>query len=195
MNEARQKEKDKYLNLLKERPTYGSTFHGQSAVELVEKYIRPLLDGRFHSACVVDFGCGGNEFIKKLNTAFGGWLGYHDTGLRGIGVDFVNPKADLIHPMHKVPINDSAADVITAFDALEHLLPEEVEEVLAEMARVGKPGGMFVFSISHKPSVITSLGENLHPTVETGEWWMEKIGEHAKNVSKDNKYIVGRWKK
>ena len=153
----REHERRKYAALAADpQSTYGSTNHGRFAYDLVRSF-KP----RF----VVDFGCGRNDFIYHLRRV----------GVDGLGVDFAFPQADIVAPMHRVPVSSGIADVVTCFDALEHLLPEEVDEVLAEMRRVAVAAGHFVFSISTRPSTIKVAGEGLHPTVRPKAWWLERI--------------------
>jgi len=151
----RDHERGKYVALGGTR--YGSSNHGQHAYSLVQGS-KP----RF----VVDFGCGRNLFIQHLRRL----------GIDGLGVDFAFPEADIVAPMHRVPLSAGIADVVTAFDALEHLLPEEVDEVLDEMRRIAVPGGRFVFSICTRESKTKVNGEGLHPTVRSPRWWLERIG-------------------
>jgi hypothetical protein len=74
---------------------------------------------------------------------------------------------------------------------LEHVLPEQVDAVLAEFSRVSR---RFVFSISHVPSVIKWQGENLHPTVQPEEWWIHRIMKAGGcSIEKQGRYITGRW--
>ena len=133
LDARREHERRKYLALADS--SYGSTNHGRHAYDLVRSF-RP--SPRF----VVDFGCGRNLFIRHLRRL----------GVDGIGVDFAFADADIVAPMHRVPVSGGIADVITSFDALEHLLPEEVDEVLHEMRRVAVPRGKFVFSICTRAS-------------------------------------------
>jgi len=139
---------------------YGSTNHGRHAYATVISW-----QPRF----VVDFGCGNNAFIREMRRR----------GIDGLGIDFANDEADIIAPMHNVPLASDIADVVTSFDALEHLLPEDVEPTLSEMQRIASPrtsrGSRFVFSICTRPSRITVDGQNLHPTVQPIEWWLERI--------------------
>ncbi len=151
----REHEQRKYLALT--GSTYGSTNHGRKAYALFHSF-KP----RF----VVDFGCGRNLFIQHLRRL----------GIDGLGVDFAFPEADMVAPMHRVPLSAGIADVVTAFDALEHLLPEEVDEVLDEMRRIAVPRGHFVFSICTRESKTKVNGEGLHPTVRSRGWWLERIG-------------------
>lgn len=154
----REHERRKYLALA-EQPggTYGSTNHGRFAYRLVQGF-KP----RF----VVDFGCGRNLFLQHLRRL----------GIDGLGIDFAFPEADIVAPMHRVPVSAGIADVVTSFDALEHLLPEEVDEVLDEMRRIAVPGGGFVFSICTRESKSKVNGEGLHPTVRPLKWWLDRIG-------------------
>lgn len=149
----REQERLKYVSLLGTR--YASANHGKSASSLVQSW-RPSF--------VADFGCGGNEFVRYLRSV----------GIDGVGIDFVFPEADVLAPMHKTGLPASLADVVTSFDAMEHLLPEDVAPVLDEMKRVARRRARFCFSISTVPS---SWGEakSLHPTVMPRSWWVEQI--------------------
>ncbi len=171
----RARERAKYETL--SATDYGGTNHGRFATRLVRS-LRP----RF----VADFGCGKNRFIQHLRRF----------GIEGAGIDFAMPEADVQAPMHQVPLQSGVADVVTAFDSLEHLLPEEVDEVFDEMRRVGKPGAHFVFSIATKQSHLTACGENLHPTVQPLAWWLERIARVG-TVRKRMfllRYIVGDFR-
>ena len=178
LDTRREKERAKYVALAtKPGSTYGSTNHGKLAVPIIQK-----LTPRF----VVDFGCGRNDLVRDLRRL----------GIDGLGVDFAFPDADLARPMHKTALHAGIADVVTSFDALEHLLPEDVNPVLAEMRRVAKPSGHFVFSICTRPSKTTVAGEGLHPTVRQLDWWLDRIGRVATvlNPRAERRFIVGRFK-
>ncbi len=178
LDTRREKERAKYVALAdKPGSTYGSTNHGKLAVPIIQK-----LKPRF----LVDFGCGRNDLVRDLRRL----------GIDGLGVDFAFPDADLVRPMHKTALHAGVADVVTSFDALEHLLPEDVDAVLAEMRRVAKPRGHCVFSICTRPSKTTVAGEGLHPTVRPLDWWLDSIGRVATviNPRAERRFIVGRFK-
>ena len=176
LNRCRDRERAKYLRLARERAGYGGTNHGRHAYATVIAW-----QPRF----VVDFGCGDNAFIRELRRR----------GIDGLGIDFANDGADLRASMHCVSLASGIADVVTSFDALEHLLPDDVDPVLAEMRRVGRACGHFILSISTRPSRITVDGANLHPTVRPIDWWVDRIDRvgavHA--VGTSGRYITGAW--
>lgn len=152
--------------------SYGSTNHGKRAVSIIEK---------IGAKSVVDIGCGHNQFAESINAI----------GIHAIGVDFACESADVISKASELPFGDNEFDVLTSFDMLEHLLPEEVHESLVEMARVSK---RFCLSICTKKSVITVDGENLHPTVRSTEWWKLELSKAgAVSISKKGNFICGDW--
>lgn len=176
----REHERKKYVALASRSAVpgtgYGATNHGAAAFPLVQR-----LKPRF----VVDFGCGRNDFIGALRRI----------GIDGLGIDFAFPEADITRAMHKTGLLDGVADVVTSFDALEHLLPEDVDAVLAEMRRVARPRAHFVFLICTRPSRITVAGEGLHPTVRPLAWWLDRIGQvgTVTTPKAEGRYIVGRF--
>jgi len=180
LDARREHERGKYVALAA-RPAapgtgYGATNHGHAAIPLILK-----LKPRF----IADFGCGRNDFIGELRRL----------GTDGLGIDFAFPEADVPRAMHKTGLLDGVADVVTSFDALEHLLPEDVDAVLAEMRRIARPRGHFIFSICIRPSKTTVAGEGLHPTVRPLAWWLERIGRVGKVTAPkaEGRYIVGRF--
>lgn len=180
LDSRREHERKKYVALAA-RPAasgtgYGSTNHGAAALPVVQR-LKPRL--------VVDFGCGRNDFIGALRRI----------GIDGLGIDFAFPDADIPRAMHKTGLLDGVADVVTSFDALEHLLPEDVDAVLAEMRRVARPRATFVFSICTRPSRTTVAGEGLHPTVRPLAWWLDRFGQvgTVTTPKAEGRYIVGRF--
>jgi SAM-dependent methyltransferase len=180
IDERRNHERSKYLWLSLRPATrgikYGESNHGAEAIPFVCS-----LKPRF----VIDFGCGRNNFINTLR----------GIGIDGLGVDFAFPEADLLQAMHNTGLAPSMADVVTSFDALEHLLPEDVDPVFEEMRRVARPQSKFIFSICTRPSRITVAGEGLHLTVRPLDWWLNRI-KRIGTVSTYNfkgRYIFGSF--
>jgi hypothetical protein len=154
---------------------YGHTCHGAKALPIIDEW-KPV--------SLLDIGCGWNEFAAKVRTLA-------NPPRNVIGTDFACPGADLIADATSLPFERKQFDTVTAFDMLEHLRPEQVDTVLAEMARVSK---RFIFSISHVDSVNRWEGQTLHPTVRPEEWWMHRLMRAgAGHLRKRGHYITGTW--
>lgn len=174
MTEAAQHELEKYRAIYAGEgpPSYGHSNHGKDALAIVTGWKPESL---------LDVGCGWNEFCRQASAA----------GIPATGVDFACPGADVIADAVALPFETDAFDVLTAFDMLEHVLPAQVDTVLAEFARVSK---RFIFSISYVPSKILHKGENLHPTVQPESWWIRQIMRAGGiRIVKRGRYITGEW--
>jgi 2-polyprenyl-6-hydroxyphenyl methylase/3-demethylubiquinone-9 3-methyltransferase len=106
--------------------------------DLVPPAPGPGADGR--APLLVDVGCGG------------GLLAGHVTGYRHVGVDLVGSAlrtaaAHGVPPVAgdaaRLPLRDGAADVVAAGEIFEHVT--DLDAVVAEVARVLRPGGTVVF--------------------------------------------------
>jgi len=129
---------------------------------------------------VVDLGCGRNQWVKMLRKRL--------LSVRADGVDFAFDEADIKAPMHKLPLADHCADVVTAFDSLEYLSPDEVDAVFSEIIRILKFRGTFIASICYRPSRIKVDGEGLHPTVQSEQWWMSKLARFGEE-RRERRYL------
>jgi len=102
-------------------------------------------------AVVLDYGCGPGFLIEHLLTK----------GARVIGIDisqevlaFVNEKFNGLEnwlgafrvPYPPTPFSDAAFDVIVGVELLEHLLESILPDVVEEIYRLLKPGGVALFS-------------------------------------------------
>lgn len=153
---------------------YGHSNHGKTALRLLAKWQPDSL---------LDLGCGHNEFCRSVKLAL--------PALTTLGVDFACPGADLVHDIGALPFTDKQWDVATAFDVFEHIPPDDVDRVLAEMARVSR---RFIVSISYVASVNKWRGETLHPTVRTEGWWLFRLARAgAVGITKHGRFITGQW--
>lgn len=148
---------------------YGHSNHGQHAIHLLAG-VRSL----------IDVGCGHNQFAQACK----------GRGIRAIGVDFACPSADIVGPAHRLPFRAGRFDMVTAFDMLEHLRPDDVATVLREFARVSR---RYIFSISYRPSRHTVHGETLHPCVRPEAWWVARIAEAGGRTERAGRYLTGEW--
>lgn len=98
---------------------------------------------------IVDVGCGRGELLVAALEQGAG---------RAIGVEYAPAAVDLARrtlarrggagnaevlkaDARALPLDDGSADVVTMLDVVEHLVARELEDALAEVRRVLRPGG------------------------------------------------------
>lgn len=96
---------------------------------------------------VLDAGCGTGGFLA--------WAGEQAPEARLLGADLSweavtlarsrVPAAELhVAPLHRMPFDDGAADLVTCNDVLQHVLAADLDAGVAELRRVTRPGGAVV---------------------------------------------------
>ncbi len=85
---------------------------------------------------VMDAGCGGAAIRSPAEARL---------GLRYVGVDIDSSEADLLADLHDVPFRDGAFDAVVSYAVLS--LCRNPSLALSEMARVLRPGGLFVGTV------------------------------------------------
>jgi len=155
-------ERDKYLWIYGESGSrsYGKRNHGCNAYPLVLD-LRPKT--------LLDVGCGKGNFVE--------WA--KGRGIDAVGLDFASGygvQADLVN----MPFPDNSFEMVTAFDVLEHLKPENLQGGLDEMFRVATK--WWVLSIGYGPSKIKTPDGcmQLHPiATKDKEWWTPILSRYA----------------
>jgi SAM-dependent methyltransferase len=116
-----------------------------SAQALAEHFIPALLAPR-PGATVVDLGCGRGESVDAFRAV--------DPSVRWIGVEVsdseyeTRPDVELrIFDGVSLPFEDASVDLVFSKQVLEHV--ERPHALVADVARVLKPGGIFTGSTSH----------------------------------------------
>lgn len=181
LDKRRHHERDKYLALYgrkggmnvttrdqhgQPQPLPGYAKQGMSKLHVA--WLAQVLDRwKLPIKSAVDFGCGRNGWCVALR----------ERGIEAVGVDFACPLADVEAPMHNTGLPGESADIVTAWDALEHCLPDDVPLVLTEMRRVSKPGALFLAHIPTGPSKVEVDSENLHATQRPIAWWCNRLWE------------------
>lgn len=176
-------ERDKYIWIYSKNGShsYGKRNHGFGAYQLI-------LDMKPNS--LLDIGCGKGNFVEWAN----------ENGINAVGLDFASGygiQADLLN----MPFSNNFFEMITAFDVIEHLLPEELEQGLSEMFRVAER--WWVISIGYGPSKIkTPDGKmSLHPiSTKDKNWWIPRLSKYAEIDKKGatrrgNPYLVCKLKR
>ena len=176
-------ERDKYLWIYNEsgNRSYGKRNHGYFAYDIVENLAPKSL---------LDIGCGKGLFVEWAKTK----------NINAVGLDFATDydvQADILN----MPFSDKSFEMITAFDVLEHLLPEDLEQGLDKMFRVAKQ--WWIISIGYGPSKIrTPEGfMQLHPiSTRDKSWWIPILSRYAtiekKGITRrGNPYLICNLKK
>lgn len=156
-------ERDKYLWIYGEDSMswYGKRNHGSDARQLI-------LDMKPDS--ILDVGCGRGQFVEWAKSK----------GIKSVGMDFASGygiQADLLD----MPFSDESFEMITAFDILEHLLPEDLEQGLSEMFRVARK--WWVLSIGYgSRGIETPYGFMKLHLISTKDrnWWIPRLFKYAK---------------
>ena len=141
------------------------TLHAMVPARL--RFFDPLV-GSWQDRTVLDLGCGGG-FMAEAMAAQGAVV----TGLdpakaalvaarrhaaeQGLSIRYVEGVGEAL------PFADAGFDVVVSCDALEHVA--DLERVLDEVARVLRPGGLFLFDTINKNPlasfVVVTMGEKI----------------------------------
>lgn len=130
-------------------------------------YFTPIV-GDWRDKSVLDLGCGGGFMSEALA----------ERGAHVIGVDPSEPAIAIakdhaeaaglaidyrVGAGEKLPVADSSLDIVLCVDVLEHV--RDLDAVIAEIRRVLKPRGLFLFDTINRNwlarLVIVTLGESV----------------------------------
>lgn len=105
---------------------------------------------------LLDVGCGRGEVLDMSAQ-----MGFVPTGVEA--VEYLCDGVRVIHGMaHELPFDDESFDVVTMFDVMEHLIPEDTVTVCRELSRVARK--TILLTIHNGPSSFKhgGVGEELH---------------------------------
>lgn len=144
---------DNYLELNKklheDRPDYGA-----SGAKRVEAVLKLKNDPSYQIDTVLDYGCG--------------------KGMLGKNLPFAIWEYDPAIPGKDTP--PRPADLVVCSDVLEHIEPEMLTAVIADLRRVTKK---LLYAVIHTGPAqkILADGRNAHLIQKPAEWWIEKLSE------------------
>ena len=127
---------------------------------------------------IADVGTGQGHFPVIMAETFGtkcyacdfAWPGESTKEVNGVTIEYARA------PAHALPWADKSMDWVTSFDVLEHFLPEEVEDCIAEMLRVARVGLFLTVATFPTSLDIGDTLTELHPTVRSYLWWWRLLG-------------------
>lgn len=120
---------------------------------------------RFNASTVLDYGAGKGGLKAAL------------------------PDVDVREYDPAIPGKDTPpepADILVCTDVLEHIEPECLDDVLAELARLTRKVGHLVIAIQPDQTKLLPDGRNPHLIVERPGWWREKLRPHFRVRQDDN---------
>jgi len=126
-------------------------------------------------ASILEVGCGNGKLCQMLSD-----MKYNVVGLDIVSSSYDRKDYDFVkHDLAsgRLPFKDKEFDYCVSFDVLEHLEGKWVEEVIWDMFRVTRKKVIIVVPCIHK--VISPLMKELHLTVKSAEWWIEKMNRQA----------------
>ena len=150
----------------------------------------------------LDIGCGVGFVVEYLSgrsfdlNAFG--VDISDTAIeksrmRLKNVPGSNQRLTVLNNQ-TLPFEDNFFSLVTCFDVLEHLDEVDIDATLNEIERVIRPGGVFFGSVSCRASGVNDqFGENLHRTVKSPDWWIERVAPDRAEYD-GHRVQLGLWK-
>lgn len=137
-----------------DRPTYGAGGYrwATTAARLIQQHA-------YRS--VLDYGCGKGTMIEKLRGLVppNVWLQGYDPSFP----PFTEPPRE--------------ADLVMCTDVLEHIEPEHLDAVLADLARLTKKRCVCVIATRPAKKTLPD-GRNAHLIVEAETWWLSRVSRH-----------------
>jgi hypothetical protein len=107
---------------------------------------------RVVSRDILDYGCG----KRLLEAGLSFPIRNYDPGIPGLDA------------------RPDPADVVVCLDVLEHIEPELLDDVLADLARVTRRAGYFTVSVIPAKKTLPD-GRNAHLIVQPREWWEDRL--------------------
>lgn len=148
---------DEYLELHAINAGYGKTG------ERLLPYIQPLIQDS-KAQRILDFGCGKGALGKLLVEL-------------GCNVTLYDPY---VPEFSNRPTGDF--DLILCTDVFEHIPKSEIDAVLGSLALLSDKV-VFVISLTFADAMLPN-GSNAHCTIESEEWWCEKIKKYFPGTQK-----------
>lgn len=154
-------------------PAYRTVSPGERLLPYILDALQPS-----RGAKIIDFGCGCGRATQALSCQ----------GYDVLGIDFA-PNCldpDIMVPFCIANLWDLPKDISGDFgvccDVMEHIPPEKVDAVLANISKAVR--SRIYFNISLRPDQCGAfIGQPLHLTVMPHTWWHAKLNEYFPSVT------------
>ncbi len=94
-----------------------------------------------------------------------------------------------------LPFEDGYFSLVTCFDVLEHLDVPDIDTTLNQIDRTTRPGGTFLGAVScRKAGSVDKFGDNLHRTIQSADWWIDKM-RPDRAIYDGNRQQLVLWKR
>jgi len=136
-----------------------------------------FLAREINAKSIIDYGCGKGGNIEPLSKA-------------GFKVQGYDPGVDSFSS------RPSRAELTVCLDVLEHVEPDKIENVLADIKSLSDIS-LFVISMRRAKHRLPN-GENAHLLIQSREWWSEALSRHWDNQKimsgrQDSELLVLCW--
>jgi len=126
-------------------------------------------------ASIVNLGCGRATSLLNWPNSIG--IDFNPSlkdVWRKVGVadQCIVQDAAETHPLAR---SDQCHDWTVSADFLEHVGPEQVDDVLGQIARLA-PHGRHLIHLAPESGWRGPGGENLHPSANNQDWWVRRFG-------------------
>ena len=147
-----------------------TTMSGGTTIKNKDK-IKTVID-KINPISVLDYGCGK------------AWHYTHDSVHHEWGINMPTLYDPYVEKYNKLATYSSKYfDLVLCVDVMEHILREEVDEVLHEIFFLGN---FVYFHIDTKPAIKKFKdGTNFHVSLHEKDWWINKLNEYGTNYHAD----------
>lgn len=176
MDELALKERRKYETIWKQFPEYRIDSPSDS---LVAVFLSCFFDQIRKGQTVIDFGCGPGRSALPLLKAN---LIVHLIDITEEALDpeiFLQTRSSIRFTescLWDLPSDLEAAEWVLCLDVLEHIPQEKLDSVLFEISSRMKKGGLFSIHLM-EDQFGKAIGEKLHLTIQSADWWKRKISQ------------------
>lgn len=109
-------------------------------------------------------------------------------GLKNAGIDLIEYYP--YDPAFEEYGRPRTADLVCCIDVLEHIEPDRLESVLAELSQITLSFGFFSIHMGPAAKVLSD-GRNAHLIQEPSSWWLPKLTEYFEILHLQSHQMMG----